>query len=108
MITKKGNKDIKNSTKCSICDNDYIDNDVNVMDHCHIIIKYRGSVHKDCNINVKLNRKIPVVFHNLKSYDSHIVMQVLGKFSFQINTIPNGLEKYTSINNQLSIKLFIR
>ena len=27
--------------------------------------KYRGSAHRGCNINVKLNHKIPVVFHNL-------------------------------------------
>ena len=29
------------------------------------------------NINVKLNNKIPVVLHNLKNYDSHLIMQEL-------------------------------
>ena len=33
-------KVIKNSTKCWICDNDYVDNDVKVRDHCHITGKY--------------------------------------------------------------------
>ena len=28
--------------------------------------KYRGFVHRDCNMNVKLNHKILIVFHNLK------------------------------------------
>ena len=41
------------STKCWICDNDYVDNDVKVRDHCHISRKYRGSANRDCNINVK-------------------------------------------------------
>ena len=56
--------------------------------------KYRGSTHRDCNINLKLNHKIPVVFHNLKNYYSHLIMQELGKFNLKINVIPNGLEKF--------------
>ena len=28
VMTKKDNEDFENSTKCWICDNDYIDNDV--------------------------------------------------------------------------------
>ena len=57
-----------------ICDNDYIIM-IKVGDHCHITRKYRGSAHRDYNINVKLNHKIPVVFRNLKNYDSHLIMQ---------------------------------
>ena len=34
MITKEDNKDFENSTKCWIYDNDYVDNDVKVGDHC--------------------------------------------------------------------------
>ena len=37
-----------------------------VMLKCHTTEKYRGFAHRDCNINVKLNHKIPIVFHNLK------------------------------------------
>ena len=82
----------------------YADNDVKVKDHCHITGKYRGSAHRDCNINLKLNHKIPAAFHNLKIYDSHIVIQELGKFSLKVIVIPNGLEKYMSftINNNSS------
>ena len=32
-----------------------------------------------------------MVFHNLKNYDSQLIMQKLGKFNFKINVIPNGL-----------------
>ena len=64
-----------------------------LRDHCHITGKYRGSAHRDCNINIKLNHKIAVVFHNLK----------IRKFDLNINLIPNGLEKYMSfsINSKL-------
>ena len=103
VTTKKNNEDFENSTKCWICGNDYIDGDVKVSDHCHITKKYRGSAQRDCNVNIKLNHKISVVFHNLKNYDSHLIMQELGKFNLKINIIPNGLEKYMSfsINNKL-------
>ena len=104
VMTKKNNEDFENSTKCWTCDNDYIDGDIIVRDHCHITGKYRGSALRDCNINVKLNNNILVVFHNLKNYDSHLIMQKLGKFYLKIYVIPNGLEKYMSfsINNKLS------
>ena len=108
VITKKDNEDFENPTKCSICDNDYIYlSDVKVKDHCQITGKYRGSAHRDCYINVKLNHKIPVVFHNRKNYDSHLIMQDLGKFSLKINVIPNGLEKYMSFSINNSYVLLI-
>ena len=53
---------------------------------------------RDCNINVKLNHKIPVVFHNLKKYDSLLVMQELVKLNLKTNVIPKRLEKYMSFN----------
>ena len=70
VMTKRDKEDFKNSSKCWICDNRYIDTDAKVRDHCHITGKYKGSAHRDCNINVKLNHKIIIVFQNLKNYDS--------------------------------------
>ena len=66
VMAKEDNEDFKKSTKSWIWDNDYIDTNVKVRDHCHITGKYRGSSHKDCNINLKLNQKFPIVLHNLK------------------------------------------
>ena len=96
VMTKEDNENFKNFAKYWICDND-----VKVKDRCRISGKYRWS-HRDCNINVKLNGKILVVFHNLKSYDSHFIMQKLGRFNLKITVIPYGLEKYMSftINNK--------
>ena len=104
VMTKRDNEVFQKCIKCWFCDNDYIDGNVKVKDHCHITGKYRGSAHRDYNINAKLNHKIPVFFHNLKNYDSHLIMQEIGKFNLKINVIPNGFEKYMtfSINNKLS------
>ena len=65
-MAKEENQGFKNSTKSWISDNDHIDTDVKVRDHCHITGKYRGYGHRDCDINLKLSRKVPLVFHNLK------------------------------------------
>ena len=63
-----------------------------------------GSTHRDSNINLRLNQKIPIVFDNLKNYDCHLIVQELGKFNVKVNIIQNGLEKYMSftINNKIS------
>ena len=83
--------------------NGYVDGDVKVINHCHITGKYIGFWHEDCNIKVKLNNKIPVIFHDVKNNHSHLIMQELRKFDFQINFIPNRLEKYIifKVNNKL-------
>ena len=104
VMNKEDNENFKNSSKGQICDNDYVDNGVKVRDHCHATGKYRGSAHRDCDINLKLNYKILVVFHNLKNYDFHLIIQKLGKFNLKTYVITNGLEKYVTftINNKLS------
>ena len=103
-MTKEENEDLKNSTKCCIYDNDYIDTDVKVRDHCHITGKYKDSAHRDCNFNLKLSHRTPTVSQNLQNYYFNLIMQELGKFNLKISLIPNGLEKYMSftINNKLS------
>ena len=100
---KKDNKDFTNSTKCWICDNFYVEGDVEVRDHFHITGKCRGPAHRERNTKVELNCKILIALHNLKKYDSPLIKQELGKFNFKINVIPNGLEKYMSfkINDKL-------
>ena len=56
MMTKEDNGYFKNSTKCWICDNGYIENHVKVRDHCHITGECKGSEHRDFNIKLKLKQ----------------------------------------------------
>ena len=71
--TKEDDEDFENSNKCWICDNTYIDDEIKLRNHCHIAEKYIGSAHRNCYINVKLNRKILFKFHNVKNYDTHLI-----------------------------------
>ena len=52
--------------------------------------KYRGA----SNINVNVNYKNTMVFHTLKKYEAHLIIQELGKFNFKINVMLNGLKIY--------------
>jgi hypothetical protein len=102
-ITESKMNEYQKSKKCHICSKKYVKGDIRVRDHCHITGKYRGSAHQDCNVNFRLTDKIPVIFHNLKGYDSHFIMQEIGKITknhthndkqMNINVIPNNMEKY--------------
>ena len=69
-----------------------------VRDHCHITGKYRGSAHNCCNLQLRIDPeklKIPVIFHNLKGYDSHFIIKKLEK-NTNISVIANNFEKYIS------------
>ena len=41
---------------------------------------------------------IPVIFHNLRGYDAHLIMQAIGKVDKNINCIPNSMEKYIAFS----------
>ena len=99
------------ATECHICNKKYTEKDIRVRDHCHITGKYRGSAHQECNLQLRINPdeiKIPVIFHNLRGYDSHFIMQEIGAIvknhtyknkkgevkQMNINAIPNNMEKY--------------
>ena len=66
-----------------------------VRDHDHMTGKYRGAAHDECNFKLKLNPKtmpIPVIFHNLKGYDGHLLMQAMARVQGEIKCIPTNTE----------------
>ena len=110
-MTKEDEKKFQKAEECHICNKKYTNQDIRVRDHCHITGKYRGSAHQECNLQLRVDVekiKIPVIFHNLRGYDSHFIMQEIGqivkdyeytnkngkKCQMNINAIPNNMEKY--------------
>ena len=110
-MMKEDEEEFQKANKCHICNKKYTNEDIKVRDHCHITGKYRGSAHQECNLKLGVNPeeiKIPVIFHNLRGYDSHFIMQEIGeivkkhtyinkngkKTQMNINAIPNNMEKY--------------
>ena len=71
VMTEEEEHLFQQSNSCWICKK-LVDNDEKVRDHCHVPGKFRGVAHWDCNINFQLTKNVPVIFHNLKGYDSHL------------------------------------
>ena len=90
------------SNSCWICDKLLYVGDIKVRDHCNITGKYRGAAHWSY-INLRLTKKIRLIFYNLRGYDSHLIIKEISKFDVKVSVIPNGLEKYMAftINTNL-------
>ena len=90
IMTKDEEKQFQSSNTCWICKK-WCEI---VRDHCHITGKFRDAAYWSFNINLRLTKKVPVIFHNLRGYDSYLIFNELDKFDVKIKVIPNGLEKY--------------
>ena len=111
VMTEDDEQHFKTMDGCHICGEKHTDKDVRVRDHCHITGKFRGLARQECNLKLRIkpeNIKIPVIFHNLRGYDSHFITQQIGEIAkkhgytnkkgekqdLNINAIPYNMEKY--------------
>ena len=63
-------------------------------DHHHYTGKYRGAAHSNCNLNCKIPKEIPVVFHNGSTYDYHfIIKQLAREFKGNFDCLGENTEK---------------
>ena len=109
IFTPENMKSFDEATTCYICKRPFDENCyIKVRDHDHVSGKYRGAAHNPCNLNFRFKKTqqkksdsfvIPVVFHNLRGYDGHIIMQEVGKCQDEkLSVIANTLEKYISFS----------
>ena len=96
IIIPEQEREFQEAKNCSICGEELGED--RVRDHCHVTGGYRGAAHNMCNLKYRITWKVPVVFHNLRGYDSHLIMQEIGKFKMEVNVIPNNMEKYISFS----------
>ena len=97
----KEREEFDGATECWICGGELgLDR---VRDHCHLTGVYRGAAHNKCNLQYRMPKFIPVVFHNLSGYDSHLFIQNLGVTEGNISCIPNNEEKYISFSKDIVV-----
>ena len=104
-LTEEEKESYKNQQLCHICEKEFC-TDINnnkykkmrkVRDHCHYTGKYRGGVHSKCNLNYKIIKEIPVLFHNGSIYDYHFIIKYLAReFKDHFKCVGVNTEKYIS------------
>ena len=90
IISESQQREFETVVSCWIC-GEALGSD-RVRDHCHITGAYRGAAHNHCNLNMRIEPfkiKIPVIFHNLKGYDSHHIISAIGRTSIDEITYVN-------------------
>ena len=106
VMTSSDEADFLQCERCHICRKVYGKDSKRVRYHCYLTGAYCGSAHQSC----KNNFKIPIVFHNLRGYDGHLIMQQISRIckerfwfdekgkrrEMSLNVIPNSMEKYIS------------
>ena len=71
-MNEKEEENFRSSIICWIYEK--LIDDEKVRNHCHITGKCRGAAHWSCNVNLKLTKNVFIIFHNLKGYDSQLIM----------------------------------
>ena len=64
-------------SSCHICLKPFREGKPKLRDHCHYSGIYRGAAHLLCNLQYKIPSYIPVLFHNLSRYDTHLFIKEL-------------------------------
>ena len=92
-MSKEEQEQFQSGNTCWICEKMIDNDDEKVRDHCHVTGKSRGAAHWICNTNLQLTKKVPVIFHNLRGYDSLLIFWELKKSDVEIDAVPNRLRK---------------
>ena len=103
VMTEEHNENFENFTKRLICGNDYINNDAKVKYHCCIKRKYRGFAHRDCDFNVKLNRKILVAKY-LNKYGRNRSKQCVREVDLEYPELRELHDDYPLAPDKIEIK----
>ena len=103
VITEEEEKQFNKASDCWICGEKL--GNIRVRDHCHYTGRYRGAAHNKCNLNYSKPKGVPVFFHNLSGYDSHLFIKSLGSPNPKetIECIPNNEEKYITFTKNLIV-----
>ncbi len=101
-MTVEDEKKHRYAKKCYLCGdafNSKLTAKCKVRDHDHRTGCFRGSACASCNINYFSNRYLPIVFHNLRGYDSHfIIKKAYESQAKNVNAIPNSNEKFMTFS----------
>ncbi|MCP4458319.1 MAG: hypothetical protein GY816_09905, partial [Cytophagales bacterium] len=97
-VTPEQKAEFDLQSDCHICSKPLDEN--KHLDHCHYTGKVLGYAHEVCNLQRKTPKKLPIIFHNFKGYDCHLLIKKLCELEddlWNVKLIPKNMEKYTSV-----------
>lgn len=102
-ITEEHDDLIEKATECCLCKKKFTTYDKTygrlVRHHNHLTGSILGLACNGCNLNCPQATFIPVLFHNLKNFDGHIICQNLSHFkNHKLKCIAQNTEHYVSFS----------
>ena len=121
-ISEEEQRDFEEATVCHVCKGTFgeIEDNDKVRDHCHLTGLYRGAAHNKCNLQFKVPKFYPVIFHNLEKYDAHLFIKELAevqdplqgaglsKTKGGIKCIARTEENYISFRKEIVVDVFFK
>ena len=101
FLTKDQLKSFEEAEFCYLCEKELLED--RVKDHCHFTGEYRGAVHNSCNLRCRKPLVLPVIFHNLQSYDAHLFIKQLNSIPGKFTCIPSTEEKYITFSKIIKV-----
>jgi len=110
-LTEQEKIDYENATTCLNCNNNFDQNSrIKVRHRCHTTGRFLDAVCSKCNLQLKYRKRkqpgtnedeffIPVIAHNMKGYDSHLILKHYEhhpSLDLPITVIPSNTEKFVA------------
>lgn len=110
IFNKDTNESFKHSTAkiCTECKTTFTKENSKVAHHNHVTGKFISTLCSKCNLKYKCVKFLPVVLHNLKKYDAHIIIKGLYSYGQKeaddsFNCIPNSEESFLSFSKKIIV-----
>jgi hypothetical protein len=99
-MTRRDWHHFETSTHCENCAKEFDGSRVKVRDHDHFTGAFRNALCSNCNLQKKNIEYIPVYFHNLTGFDSHLIIQAmkLNKDETDFGTLSRNEEKVITMH----------
>ena len=87
----------ESTTHCRSCNIFFDSSTIKCRDHDHFTSKFRGALCANCNLQKKNLLFIPLYAHNLRKFDSHLIIKAKTDKSIPMSTLSNNREQVITI-----------